>query len=182
MIARRVLACQALRTLRPLRRRAAMTARPPGVAMRARKPCVLARLRLFGWKVRLLMLFTHPLKGGLHVFGCAGWAQSRTIVSSSSMECQRSTPRLRLSDGARRSIHVEQLLIVGSLGFPVSADELLQNLWIVWKTQDSCGPRLWITSMARLLSRAPSARIGQAVWTLQTALGTLKTPAQMAWP
>ena len=37
------------RCLRPLARRAASTARPPLVAIRARKPWVLARLRLFGW-------------------------------------------------------------------------------------------------------------------------------------
>jgi hypothetical protein len=46
----------ALRTARPLRRRAARTRRPPLVAMRARKPWVLLRLRLFGWYVR----FTIP--------------------------------------------------------------------------------------------------------------------------
>lgn len=40
------------RTLRPLRRRAARTARPPRVAMRARNPCDFARFRLFGWYVR----------------------------------------------------------------------------------------------------------------------------------
>lgn len=41
--------CYALRTLRPLRRRAASTARPPRVAMRARKPWVFARFRTLGW-------------------------------------------------------------------------------------------------------------------------------------
>jgi hypothetical protein len=39
---------------RPLRRRAASTARPARVRMRSLKPCVFARRRLFGWKVRLL--------------------------------------------------------------------------------------------------------------------------------
>jgi hypothetical protein len=37
-----------------LPRRAAMMARPARVRIRSRKPCVLARRRLFGWKVRLL--------------------------------------------------------------------------------------------------------------------------------
>jgi hypothetical protein len=37
-----------------LRRRAARMARPALVRMRSRKPCVLARRRLFGWNVRLL--------------------------------------------------------------------------------------------------------------------------------
>ena len=39
---------------RPLRRRAARMARPARVRIRSRKPWVLARRRLFGWKVRLL--------------------------------------------------------------------------------------------------------------------------------
>jgi hypothetical protein len=39
---------------RPLRRRAAMIARPARVRIRNRKPWVLALRRLFGWKVRLL--------------------------------------------------------------------------------------------------------------------------------
>ena len=37
---------------RPLARRRASTARPPGDRMRTRKPCVLARRRRLGWKVR----------------------------------------------------------------------------------------------------------------------------------
>ena len=45
---------QALSLSRPLCRRAARTARPARVRMRSRKPCVLARRRLFGWNVRLL--------------------------------------------------------------------------------------------------------------------------------
>jgi hypothetical protein len=39
---------------RPLRRRAARTARPARVLIRSRKPCTFARRRLFGWNVRLL--------------------------------------------------------------------------------------------------------------------------------
>ena len=45
---------QADRLERPLRRRADRMARPARVRMRKRKPCVLARRRLFGWNVRLL--------------------------------------------------------------------------------------------------------------------------------
>ena len=45
---------QALSRSRPLRLRAARTARPARVRMRSRKPCVFARRRLFGWNVRLL--------------------------------------------------------------------------------------------------------------------------------
>ncbi len=43
------------RWTRPLARRAAKTARPARVAIRARKPCFLARRRVFGWKVRFVM-------------------------------------------------------------------------------------------------------------------------------
>jgi hypothetical protein len=35
--------------LRPFARRAANTRRPPGVAMRARKPCRRLRISLLGW-------------------------------------------------------------------------------------------------------------------------------------
>jgi hypothetical protein len=45
-------ATYALSLARPLARRALSTRRPPAVAMRARKPCFLARRRLFGWNVR----------------------------------------------------------------------------------------------------------------------------------
>jgi hypothetical protein len=45
---------QTLTRARPLRRRAARTARPARVRMRSRNPCVFARRRLFGWNVRLL--------------------------------------------------------------------------------------------------------------------------------
>ena len=40
---------------RPFPRRAERMARPARVRIRARKPCFLARRRLLGWKVRLLM-------------------------------------------------------------------------------------------------------------------------------
>ena len=44
---------QAESSARPLRRRPARIARPARVRIRSRKPWVLARRRLFGWKVRL---------------------------------------------------------------------------------------------------------------------------------
>ena len=45
---------QAEMLARPLRRRLARMLRPARVRMRRRKPCFLARRRLFGWYVRLL--------------------------------------------------------------------------------------------------------------------------------
>src|SRR5947209_753466 len=44
---------QAVSRERPLRRRAAMIARPARVRIRNRKPCLRARRRLFGWNVLL---------------------------------------------------------------------------------------------------------------------------------
>jgi hypothetical protein len=49
---------QAESSERPLRRRADRMARPARVRIRRRKPWVLARRRLFGWKVRLLTRFS----------------------------------------------------------------------------------------------------------------------------
>jgi hypothetical protein len=49
---------QADSSVRPLRRRAAMMARPARVRMRKRNPWVLARRRLFGWNVRLPLVTT----------------------------------------------------------------------------------------------------------------------------
>src|SRR5699024_10189432 len=46
---------QAESLLRPLERRFARIERPARVRIRARKPCVFARRRVFGWKVRLLI-------------------------------------------------------------------------------------------------------------------------------
>lgn len=51
---RRCDAGQTLTRARPLRRRAASIARPARLRMRSLNPCVFARLRLFGWNVRLL--------------------------------------------------------------------------------------------------------------------------------
>jgi len=54
---------QADRLLRPLRRRAPRIARPARVRIRNRNPCVLARLRLLGWKVRFPLLTSEPTPG-----------------------------------------------------------------------------------------------------------------------
>ena len=74
---------QTLTRARPLRRRAARTARPALVRMRSRKPCVLARRRLFGWNVRLL---TGELRG---------------TVSASSRPHRRGRARSRAAELAR---------------------------------------------------------------------------------
>ncbi len=49
---RRAASSQADSLERPLARRALRIARPPAVAIRARKPCFFERRRLFGWNVR----------------------------------------------------------------------------------------------------------------------------------
>jgi hypothetical protein len=52
------------RLSRPFRRRAVKTALPARVRIRNRKPCTLARRRLFGWNVRLLTGFLQKLGVG----------------------------------------------------------------------------------------------------------------------
>lgn len=53
-----------VRRLRPLARRALSTRRPFFVAIRARKPCLLARLRRWGWYVRfILVVFLYKISG-----------------------------------------------------------------------------------------------------------------------
>ena len=70
------LAVQTASRLRPLLRRAERIARPARVRMRRRKPCVLARRRLFGWYVRLLTRFSAgSLESGVQ--GRPGRARAR---------------------------------------------------------------------------------------------------------
>ena len=63
---------QAESSVRPLARRAERMPRPARVRMRARKPCFLARRRLLGWKVRLLM-------GSLPDLGVTGTLRPETL-------------------------------------------------------------------------------------------------------
>ena len=66
---------------RPLRRRAARIERPARVRMRRRKPCFLARLRLLGWKVRLLT-------SSLRFLGCG----RTTVRSHKKRRCESRPP------------------------------------------------------------------------------------------
>jgi hypothetical protein len=202
---------QALRTLRPLRRRAAMTARPPGVAMRARNPCVFARLRLFGWNVRLLMWLTPSLAGRSGVISCirgrgmclheiappgrkAARLYRRAQAVSTNMAMVRRRPcAFRKADPWRTdspqpwrvSLEGRRYQIRPTEGgrnrFPKAPAELDANLLIMWKTQDSCGFSLWTTPWGRLLAHPPSGRIGGVVRGVQKAAVTLKTPAQRVY-
>jgi len=114
---------QALSRSRPLRLRAARTARPARVRMRSRKPCVLARRRLFGWNVRLLT--GAPGKGS-----CCGHARRRRaalgFTTGYHLEPRRlpGVPRCRdlgcgklfspccRSHGMQRGCHVHSMWIV----------------------------------------------------------------------
>jgi hypothetical protein len=66
--------------VRPFRRRAARMARPARVLIRWRKPCVLARRRVFGWNVRLLTVIgfrrVEAVSTG-HIRGCGAWSADR---------------------------------------------------------------------------------------------------------
>jgi hypothetical protein len=97
--ARELLPCEAVRSgrfqadsrARPLRRRAPMMARPARVRMRNRKPWVLARRRLFGWKVR----FTSGLQRSTAGHNGSGptTARARGRACTSEPSSDRSTVR-----------------------------------------------------------------------------------------
>ena len=62
--------------------------------MRARNPWVLARLRLFGWKVRLLILSTPSLAGRPGVGpGSRGWSRRRYRAAPPGRKAGRLYPR-----------------------------------------------------------------------------------------
>jgi len=61
-VIRREFQLQAERRLRPLARRRLIKARPERVAMRARKPCVRARLIRLGLYVKLMIVLLHLSK------------------------------------------------------------------------------------------------------------------------
>ncbi len=72
---------------RPLRRRAARTARPARVLMRTRNPCVFLRLRVFGWNVRFTVL--SPRRSAEHA-PHPGQCQRRECRPCDSLEAGRS--------------------------------------------------------------------------------------------
>lgn len=61
--------------MRPLRRRADKMARPARVRMRRRKPWTFARRRLFGWKVRLLIMLSD------HITVHTGQNRKKTVAT-----------------------------------------------------------------------------------------------------
>ena len=65
---------------RPLARRRASTARPSAVFMRTRKPCVLARLRLFGWKVRFGIALSFDYRPFPSLNGVGGGLKACAII------------------------------------------------------------------------------------------------------
>ena len=107
---------QADSSVRPLRRRAAMMARPARVRMRKRNPWVLARRRLFGWNVRLPLVTTvglpvlgaRPQPSGLRRRACRVVRSSPTdtggtITSGSHLACgPERTGGARARKNARR--------------------------------------------------------------------------------
>lgn len=60
-------------------------ARPPRVAIRARKPCVFARFRLFGWYVRFTWVPSLQPQGNR-----VARAASPAIIPTPDEECQTS--------------------------------------------------------------------------------------------
>src|SRR6478752_10232591 len=64
-------------SVRPFARRAARMARPARVRIRRRKPCFLARRRLFGWNVRLLILLLRLVESPRREMAATGAAARR---------------------------------------------------------------------------------------------------------
>src|SRR6266536_1647997 len=66
--------------LRPFWRRRLSTRRPPLLRIRTRKPCVLLRLRLLGWKVRFMADRPGP-KGPGPRWACLPWAKPQVYTT-----------------------------------------------------------------------------------------------------
>ena len=120
---------QALSRSRPLRLRAARTARPARVRIRSRKPCVFARRRLFGWNVRLLT--GTPDKG---ILDCthAGLRAVLGFPTGYHLE-QRRLPGVP----SGRVLGCGKLFSPGCHGHAVQQGSHVHNMWI----------QLWIVSL-----------------------------------
>lgn len=106
---------QAESFLRPRARRARMTLRPPGVAIRVRKPWRRARTRLLGWKVRFI--------GQLFSFESVGWGDTTRAPKSEAGRYARKP--------FQSSIAAQQQIGPGSLQAkkgPIVADRALKSL------------------------------------------------------
>jgi hypothetical protein len=100
---------QAESSERPLRRRADRMARPARVRMRRRKPWVLARRRLFGWKVRLLTSVLRNWSGPGGLMSAGGRpdqpqseARARLRTSITGMRKRPTGRRLRYASASHR--------------------------------------------------------------------------------
>ncbi len=93
---------QADRRARPLRRRSPRIARPARVRIRRRKPCLRARRRLFGWKVRFVT-------GVLPIVSCLR-PQAIAVIGTGRSLARRPPPadvRARLRPVRRHAAGVE---------------------------------------------------------------------------
>ena len=94
---------QADRRLRPLSRRALMMARPERVRMRARKPCLRARRRLFGWKVRFTAGSGHDGRTCRHgAVVAGGWHSDRGAACRSAQATAATAPQATFPTPPRR--------------------------------------------------------------------------------
>lgn len=119
---------QALSFSRPLRLRAASTARPARVRMRSRNPCVLARRRLFGWNVRLLTGTPGRRVVGSHAHGLRAVLG---VPTGYHLEHRR-LPRV----SCRRVLGCGKAIAPSCRGDRVQPGRHLHNMWIA----------LWIVS------------------------------------
>ena len=108
----------------------------------------------------------------------AARAQSRTIVASGQRECQRDGSHTITDTTHPRS---QECATTGMRSLDgVSAPECKKrtNLWILWKTQDSIVPSLWITPRGALSPGASSDRIHDVQESILWTRCTFKTPVQ----
>ena len=105
---------QADRRLRPLSRRALMIARPERVRMRARKPCLRARRRLFGWKVRFTAGSGHDGRTCRHGAVVAGGG-----TATAARRADR--PRLRPSPPPKQRFGLQRRTVSDAPGRPIQS-------------------------------------------------------------
>ena len=151
----------AVRALRPLARRAETMARPARVRIRVRKPCLWARRRLLGWKVRL------PLATVLTP--CSSRPRTSPVGSSTAPKGRRRLPETTAARYSGRMIRS-----AGSTGEPGSA--VRRGRWPGGGVAATSAGRWTVTEMRRHSKtggslRAPTGRTkSDTRWSRMTIL------------
>jgi hypothetical protein len=108
--------------LRPMARRREMTACPSAVFMRDRKPCVLARRRLFGWKVRFGIVFYLEMESEITIIQQVGARDSTQFPD-----------RVRLGPSAGSYVSYQSFAIASSMAAVNSASAIAVLMNSSWR-------------------------------------------------